>query len=370
MKNILSLCSALLLATLAGCAPAPAASAPVAAPLSMRFDYAGAEAILHAIERDSLSEADVDSLLRVPGVRAMVDNVTRFIPHVGVPQFRTDVRSFARTKEAARSNPFQLYAPWREKERIRTLIATLRADEPRIVREALAQLQPYAPQTGPMTIGVYFVAGGVSTGFAFEDDSRAFYANLARADGDYHGVIWNTVHEAYHVLQMAAQRQSGHFSAWISDDALPPAERLLAGTLLEGTANLVADPTRQTGSGPAIESARARYRMNAAPEQIAANFALFDRTLKELREGTIPFKTASDQGFSGDNPEFYFVGYEMAKAIERHCGARCIGALFRQPPAEFFRRYIALYRAHPEITRRFSRETEAYVASLAGSLDR
>lgn len=364
MKRILTPCCCLLMCALSGCAPA-AGRAPATPQLTMRFDYAGAEALIQALERDSLSDADVDALLRIHGVRAtMIDNVSRFIPGVGVAEFRRDVQAFARTKQGAGSSPFQLGHVWRERERVRALVAAIRSDERRTLRESLSQLEPYRPDTGPLAIGVYLVAGGVSTGFAFEDGAPAFYANLVRADGDYNGVILNAVHEAYHVMQMAAQRRSGHFSAWITDDAMPPAERLLAGILVEGTANLVADPTRSTAPGAEMDSARARYGRNAGPAQIAANFALFDRVLQGFRDGTMTWKAASDEGFSGGNPEFYFVGYEMAKAIERHCGARCIGALFSEAPVEFFRRYIALYREHPEIPGRFSRETEDHITSL------
>lgn len=365
MQPILSLGAVLF--ALAACAPAPGSAprAADAAPLTMRFDYAGTEALLDALERDSLTDADVDALLRVHGVRAMVDNVARFIPNVGAPQFRGDIRTFTRTRRGDENDRYFALAPaWRERERIRALVNALRADEPRILRESLAQLEPYRPATGPLTIGVYLVAGGVSTGFAFENDSHSIYANLLRADGDYNGVVLNAVHEAYHVLQMAAQKRSGTFVAWITDDAVAPVQRLLMGTLLEGTANFVADPTRSTAPGPEMDAARARYGRNAPPAQIAANFALFDRTLAGLGDGSLTWSAASGEGFSGDNPEFYFVGYEMAKALDRYCGARCIGALFEEAPVEFFRRYIALYRRHPEITARFSRETEEHIASL------
>lgn len=60
---------------------------------------------------------------------------------------------------------------------------------------------------------------------------------------------------------------------------------------------------------------------------------------------------------------FYFVGYEMAKAIERHCGTACILRLFEQPAVEFFRQYISVYREHPEIRWRFAPETESYLMS-------
>ncbi len=368
MKNIAALCLGLLLCACGGGGPAkcqPAPGAATAAPVAMRFDYAGAEAIVEALGRDSLSAADVDSLLRIHGVRAMVDNVSRFVPGVGVPQFRAEIRHFARTKRGGEHNDyFQLSDAWRERARVCALVAAIRADESRIVRATLARIEPYRPGTGPMRIDVYLVAGGVSDGFAFEDGRTSFYANLVRAEGDPHGLALNAGHEAYHVLQMAAQRRSGHFASWITDDGLPPVERLLMGTLVEGTANFVADPTRTAATGANIDRWRARYVRNAKPEQVAANFARFDRTLQGLRDGTTTWRAASDEGFSGDNPEFYFVGYEMAKAFDRHCGAACIGRLFDEAPVEFFRRYVALYRRHPEITARFSRETEEYLAAI------
>jgi hypothetical protein len=361
------LCACLLACALNACAPAPrpAGSAPAASPVGMYFDYAGAETIINALERDSLSEADVDSLLRIHGVRRMVENVTRFVPQAGVPQFRDEIRTFARTRRGGEfGRIFQLGDAWRERERVRGLIAAIRTNEPAIVRESVAQLDRYRPDTGPLRIGVYLVAGGVSDGFAFEDGSRAFYANLVRAGGDYNGVVWNAVHEAYHVMQMAAQQRSGHFVAWITDAAVPPVERLIAATLVEGSANFVSDPTRSTVPGAEMDHQRARYARNAQPAQVAANFARFDRVLRELREGRMTWEAASQEGLSGDPDDaFYFVGYEMAKAIDRHCGPGCIGRLFSQAPVEFFRQYIALYRRHPEITARFSPETEAYVAS-------
>lgn len=360
------LCAGLLACALTGCAPAlrPGGNAPDASPVTMYFDYAGAEAIVDALDRDALSEADVDSLLRIHGVRRMVENVARFIPQAGVPQFRQEIQALARTKQAPRGALFQLDDAWRERERVRALIGSLRSNEPAIVRQSLAQLNRYRPDTGPLRIGVYLVAGGVSDGFAFEDGSRAFYANLVRAGGDYNGVVWNAVHEAYHVMQMAAQQRSGHFVAWITDASVPPVERLVAATLVEGTANFVSDPTRSTAPGAEMDQQRARYVRNAQPAQVAANFARFDRVLKELREGRMTWEAASREGLSGDpHDAFYFVGYEMAKAIDRHCGSACIGRLFSQPPIEFFRRYVALYRRHPEIAGRFSPETEAYLTA-------
>ncbi len=349
-----------------------ATGVPDRPPVALRLDYAGAEALVNALERDSLSDADVDSLLRVTGLRAMVDNVTRFIPNIGAPEFRKEIQEFVRTKRGGQYNDyFQLTDVWRERPRIRALITAIRADERKIVRETLSQLVRYRPDTGPLTITAYFVAGGVSGGFAFENDPTSFYAELWRAEGDLNGVILNMAHEAYHVMQFAAQRRAGINPIWVANDRMPPVDRLFTGMLQEGTANYVVDPTRSTAAGRDMERARARYRRNAEPARIAENFALFDTLLKELREGRITWDVVYERGFSRNNDDrFYFVGYEMAKALDRHCGRRCVGRLFEEPPVEFFRRYIALYRRHPEIRGRFSRETETYIAAYGAQPNR
>jgi hypothetical protein len=85
--------------------------------------------------------------------------------------------------------------------------------------------------------------------------------------------------------------------------------------------------------------------------------------LSDLRAQRLSWEDAYEKGFStsGGDAAFYFVGYEMAKAIERYCGSACIARLFEQPPIEFFRQYIALYKRHSDIPGRFSAETEAFL---------
>ncbi len=359
-----------LISALEGCAspdkpslppPPPPAARAAPADLQMRLDYGGAQAILDALEKDTLSDAEVDALLRVEGVAGMVKNVTRFVPDKGVSEFRTEVATFVRTKRGGdHDGVFQLSSVWDQRSRSRDLMGTIRADQSGIVREALSLLAPYLPATGPLTIRVYFVAGGVSDGFVFEDDPAAFYINVTRAGGDVQEILANIVHEAYHVAQIAAQKRSGTFAAWIADDALPPVQRLLTGTLLEGTAALVARPDRLPAGAGHLEGTRGLYRRAAKPKTVAENFALFDHVLAQLQSGKITWEEAYRRGFSHsreDEERFYFVGYEMAAAIERYDGAGAIGALFEKPPVAFFRRYLALCRLHPELPGRFSEAT-------------
>lgn len=365
--RVLTLAAALV----AGCtAPAGSGAAPATRPdastLALHVDYAGAEALMTALERDSLPDPAVDSLLAVGGVRAMVDNVIRYFPEVSDAHFRESIRALVQTRRRPVHNEyFEFREAWQGRERIRTLLTTIRQREGEIVDRALAQIGPYAPATGPLAINAFFIAGGVSDGFVFDDPrAPAFYANVVRADGDFDGVIANVAHEAYHVMQKAAQRRVPGLAVFADSTArVPPVERLLVVTLAEGTANYVVDPTRSPGSGAGMQASRERYQRNLAPARIRENFALFDTVVAQLAAGAVTWENAYGRGFSGNNDaRFYFVGYVMARALEQHCGRACIGAAFGEHPGEFFRRYVALYRAHPEIPGRFSPATEALIA--------
>lgn len=137
-------------------------------------------------------------------------------------------------------------------------------------------------------------------------------------------------------------------------------------TLAEGVANYVTDPIHDSTGAPSAAS-RERYVRNAEPSQIRENFALFDGVLRDLMAGG-SWEDAYNRGFSSrgmSGAHFYFVGYEMAKAIDRDCGSSCVARLFQQRPAEFLRRYVALYKRRPDIPGRFSAETEAFIQAGA-----
>jgi hypothetical protein len=223
----------------------------------------------------------------------------------------------------------------------------------------LAELAPYKPDIGPLHLTAYFVAGGVSDGFAPDmREEPAFYANLTRAQGDCEGVLLNMSHEAYHLMQNSAFRRAPGL-ALLADslDSLPTRERLLATVLTEGTASLATDPRRSAGDGPEVTRERKRYVRDDDPARVRENFALFDTLFQQVTRNEIAWPALYDRGFANE-ARFYAVGRQMAQAIERYCGVGCIGPLFEQKPVEFFRGYIRLYRTHPDIIGRFDPATE------------
>jgi hypothetical protein len=145
-------------------------------------------------------------------------------------------------------------------------------------------------------------------------------------------------------------------------EKLELAQRLLATTLWEGSANYAADPRHLQGSGPYLEMWRDRFAQNTTPEKLAEHFALFETVLNDLQAKRTSWDDAYGRGFAGPQSPFYFVGYEMTRVIDQRCGRQCVRGLFDKPPAVFFQRYIEIYKRDPAIKNRFSSGTEAWIA--------
>jgi hypothetical protein len=355
----------LSLFVLAAC---PAAREPVKrqpSRFSFRMDFDGAEALLAVLEHRTVSDAEIDKLLAIQGVGAMVDNTTRFIPSDTRGVFRAALKEFVTTRKSTIGH-FRLDECSERSDEIRTLIRDLRADR-NLFAEVAAPIGPYMPALPHFTATVYGVAGGASDGFVFDREPEpAFYVAVNRAEGDAEGVKLNMSHELYHVAQRMARARVPGLDAKVLDPATAPATaRLLRVILDEGTATYVSEPPPKASffsrSGAYMRMWRASYAKNASPERIAANFAEFDRLLSGLRTGSMTWEEVSNVVFTGYGPGPYFVGYEMAKAIDRRHGPGRIATLFEQHPAAFFRMYIELYRENrAAVPATFSRETEAY----------
>jgi hypothetical protein len=360
----------LLLLLLAGCSATSEPETQHPSRFSLRMNDEGAEALLAVLEQRTVTDAEIDKLLAIHGVRAMVDNTTKFIPDDTRDTFRAALKEFVTTRKSTIGH-YRLDESYEQAAEIRALIDELKGDT-NLLAEVTAPISRYMPPLPHFTATVYEVAGGVSDGFVPEDETQpAFYMAMNRAEGDAQGVKLNMTHELYHVVQrMARARVPGLDAQVFNPDTAPAPVRLLTVILDEGTATYVAEPALAKTSffrrfGPYVRMWRASYKKNAPREKIAANFAEVDRLLSGLRTGTMTWKQASDVVFTGYGPGPYFVGYEMAKAIDRRHGPERIASLLQQHPAAFFRTYIDVYRENPAAApARFSRETEAYIDSI------
>jgi len=348
----------------------PASAAASAQPragaaIRLEFDYSAAELMADAIGRPTLSEAEAGALLRNRGVAAMVAKTGVFSPQSTPQGFVADMQSFVTTHHYPEGD-FALDWVYKYRDQVRALVSELRADEDSLRHRVTARLTRYAPRTGPATIHVYFVAGGMSDGFVLDDDPElALFVALEKASGDKDGVEQNLTHELYHVLQKfsaAGTPAAVKFAATL--DRQPPPQRLLATTLWEGTANLAADAREARGQGPYVSMWRDRYLRNLTPEGTRGNFALFDSVLADLDQGKVEWAAAYRKGF-GDS-RFYFVGMEMARALGARRGAVYFDELFVRPPNRFFRDYLKLSGADPSLPQ-FSANTRRVIEHLPAS---
>ena len=363
----------LLLFLLTGC-PTTRESKPAVGQSSrfwLQMNYDGAEALLAVLDQRTVTNAEIDKLLVIRGVQAMVDNTTKYVPGDTRETFRAALKEFVTTRKSTIGH-FGLDEASEKSGEIRALIGELEADA-NLFAEVTGPIIRYMPPVAHVTVTVYGVAGGVSDGFVIDNQTEpAFYMALNRAESDVEGVKLNMTHELYHVVQRAARAGVPGLNARVfNPDTAPAPVRLLTVIFEEGTATYVAEPMLPKSSflrrsGPYVKMWRASYEKNASPEKIAANFAEVDRLLSGLRSGSMSWKQASDVVFTGRGPGPYFVGYEMAKAIDRRHGAARIASLLQQHPAVFFRAYIDLYRENPAaVPARFSKETETYIDSIS-----
>jgi hypothetical protein len=364
--------SILLLPLLLTSCPTPRETKNVVASnrLSLEMNYEGAEALLGVLEQRTVTDAQIDKLLAIRGVQAMVDNTTRFVPGDTRDTFRAALKEFVTTRKSTIGH-FALDESFEKSPEIRALIAELKADS-NLFAEVTGPIDRYMPPIPHFTATVYGVTGGVSDGFVPDAETQpVFYVALNHANGDAEGVKLNMTHELYHVVQrMARARVPGLNAKVFNADTAPAHMRLLTVILEEGTATYVTEAIVPKASflrrsGPYARMWRASFDKNAPPEKIAANFAEVDRLLAALRSESMSWKQASDVVFTGSGPGPYFVGYEMAKAIDRRYGPTRIASLLQQHPAAFFRTYIDLYRENPAAAPvRFSKATETYIDSI------
>ena len=361
-----------LLFLLGGHPPTSAPGTPQSNRFSLRMNFEGAEALLAVLEQHTVTDAAIDKLLAIRGVHAMVDNTTKYIPGDTRATFRAAVKEYVTTRKS-KVGHFRLDESAEKSTEIRALIAKLKADT-NLVAEVTGPIARYTPALPHITATMYGTTGGASDGFVLDNEKvPAFYVALNRVDGDVRGVKLQMTHELYHVVQRTARAGVPGLDAEVFDsNTAPPHARLLMVVFEEGTATYVTEPMLgEEGSlfrrsSPYMRTWRASYKKNAPPKKITANFAEFDRLLSGLRSGSMSWKQASDVVFTGLGPGPYYVGYEMAKSIDRRHGPARLASLLQQHPAAFFRAYIDLYRASPgAVPARFSKETEAYIDSIS-----
>jgi hypothetical protein len=357
----------LLAAVLSWGLTAAGAKAPTHKPLDVRMDYDGALALLDVLQQRSVTDADLNRLLAVPGVAAMVDNTTKYEPSHTRRLFRDTVKEFVTTRKSTIGPVFRLQQIADHDQQIRGLISRLRTNR-NLAAQISNPVRPYIQNLPTPQVTIYSVVGGASDGFVIDNDPRpAFYMALNRAAGDVSGVKLNMAHELVHVVQRAARARVPGLNRRVFDAAsAPPDTRLMTLVLEEGSATYIAEPMLSGPSGPYLDNWREAYVKNAPVDRIKANFADFDKTFGGLASGTATWDQASKAMFTGTGSPLYFVGYEMTKALAPRMRPVSFSRFWAEHPASFFQAYVDLYRKCLTCVRaRFSPQTERLIAEAS-----
>ncbi|HEU4522590.1 MAG TPA: DUF5700 domain-containing putative Zn-dependent protease, partial [Thermoanaerobaculia bacterium] len=211
-------------------------------------------------------------------------------------------------------------------------------------RDVIARMRPYAPD-GDFKSSLTLVAAGSSDGFS--PGRGQLYVAVDYFRDDWDGLIVLAAHELYHAVQSAVLDASG-VQVRINglEGGTREATRLLLTTLKEGTGSVVGDPLTVSNPGNYNAWFAQKYRRNL--DRIHQNFALFETMLFRLAKDDVTFEKLYSLGFSGgwDSP-LYFVGYRIARVLEKYDGRDAIRKMWSRSPVEPFLRYAALARRNP-----------------------
>ena len=344
-----------------------------AARIAVTIDVSPAAAVLAAATSDREHVAALaDAALKLPAIQAMIAKEHRYIPAATADSFRAALVGLATGGDG---KPFALASVRADSIKIGALLAELRTRRSELGARLSGRLQAYAPARTSLSATLSVVLGSHQNGWVPDQKSPVFYLDAGFQEGDVDALVAVAAHELYHVVQGAAQPDWGPALAPSTADV--PAARethnvhaALLNLVIEGMADLVGDPSAFPGLGTAIEQARREYRRNLA--RSAENFALFETILFRLaRDGDAPLGSLLNIGFGGAwGQSGYYVGYDMARVIERYGGPERLRELVTATPEAFVLEYARISHAHSSDAQiePLSQATVAAVEAASSSL--
>ena len=367
MKNSIRVSSPFLLALLLFCtggslkARAQGATSAQRDDVKITLDYESARAVLNLFDKKEVPDEELTRVVALPGNQGLIRQGARFDPKATPDNFKASLKKIIETG-SLEPDTFALTRVKARLPQVRALLNQIEENPQALTRSVTERVLNFAPAGVKVDVKVYFILGGTSDGFAPND--KNFFVALDYFEDDVEGLKLLMAHELYHNAQKSARK--GEAQANNAPQNVARSLELLRNTLDEGTASVVGDPLEIQNAKGYVTWFQMKYRKNIVRMQ--TNFALLDSLLYRLY--TDP-NADSDKlyniGFSGiwESP-LYFVGYRMAKVIEKYKGRAAIATAIGRSPLEFFNLYVEIYKAQndPEIIR-FSKSTEEILQKLA-----
>ncbi len=352
--------AAVTLAMLPTCVASLGAQAPPP-PVTLDLNFESAVEVARLFDSDSVSDADLDRVFRLPGVRALYLQARRFDEYATEENFRSTLRAAVEGLPVQR-DPFNFQTVRDRIEEIAPTIEWIGQNHEKLAADLGRRIAEYSPAEEALNVPVYLVLGGSSDGWARDG---VFHVALHYFRDDLEGLKLLMAHELFHVAQGAFM--SGP-TVTEERPQLRNVEALLLNTVSEGTASLLWWPDDMEGGVYVDGVLRAKLERNR--RRADGTFSLFElMVFRAHADPDLDVGSIYNLGLSGrwDSP-LYYVGYRIARAIEEHRGRPALRKLLARPAVEFFQAYVDLYRDRPADSTllRFSPRIEEILAQLHG----
>ncbi len=333
--------------------------------LKIQIDFQDARAIVDLMKKSRVSDDELNRAAKLSGNRQLIKKVFDNNSVEATEIFKKTLRQTIENQKIS-DDPFEWQSVKKNLPQMTALINQIENDKTDFLADIEKMIQPYAPKDLKGSLTATFLSGGGSLGFTLDNEPNLYVA-LQKIGDDYEGLKYLVAHELYHSVQELGRQKRLVNQKEI---ALPDSVRndfvIIKNTYTEGTATLVGDPQNAKNLKKLGQSQKDEYAKNLARSRL--NFALFEALLFQTDNNKtadidqiyrIGFTTAFDE-------TLYFVGYRMARAIEKYKGKQTVAALIEKNPIEFFNLYVELYKAHnddPTLIK-FNKSTEDTLSKL------
>lgn len=309
-----------------------------------------ARAVLEAINNPALTETEARRIAQLPANKMAQRKVQNFDPNGTEDRFVIELLAEARGTKPEGKDLFRFERAKRARAGALNVLAAIEQNPAQFNKWVNDRVETFSPPGLPLKLEGHLIAAGGPTGFAFGGND--FYLNITHFPDDLLAAKAITAHELYHAVQGAAFKSQGkewrRFKAaeW---EALPSdgerdayvVDRFLGNLVTEGIAMYVGDPellTQSSGAYSKWELARFRRQQN----NMSGLVTMLDLALIGLTsDQPIDYGKAYALGFLSEDQPLYFLGYEMAKTIQRKRGPKRLGELLTGSGCGFFRDYLS-----------------------------
>ena len=219
----------------------------------------------------------------------------------------------------------------------RRMLARLTAEHDAISTRLAGRLQSFTPDNVDLHATMFVLVGAKHQNGWVPDNAPNFYVDLGFHREEMESMTNSAAHELFHVVQVTVQpidqsQLTDQPGLPVDARELHRAHAVVLNLVIEGMATYVGDASIYTATGPRLTHDQDQLKKELA--RATDIFALFDTILFRARhDPDAPLDPLLNIGFGGSWDETgYFVGYRMAKTIDRYSGRDRLRALVSYRP--------------------------------------